>query len=451
MSTLTFKLLPFQDEFVFSEARFPLFCAGVGTGKSLCGILRMMRLMEESPNNLGLIIRREFTDLQKSTILDFERYTGLTVGTNKEVKLPNGSVILFLHGEELGQAVIKNINAGAIFVEQLDEFATDESFQFLRDRLRRQEAKFRTLFATANPAGHNYMWKNWKNKPPSKEYHLIEATTFDNADNLPQDFIKDLEAMQEEAPNHYQRYVLNSWEETSGDDYLFTWELLNISRNLKFPNISQKTIIGNDVARFGDDKTAFTAIRDTGNGRWEQFRCEGYEKKDTRWTFGRYVDMRRKIQAHFGVIDDDGIGGAVTDSCKEIGLDVVAFHANEKPKDEDMYVDKRAEGYFTLKDLIIDQLLKIIDDEEQMDELLTIRFKYKKGKRCIVSKDEMRKEGIKSPNKADALMMAVSAIHKAIVQDNLKSVTPAKQTPANAGIGFAGEGRSTNAGFGFRR
>ena len=40
-----FKLMPFQDEFVFSEARFPCFCAGVGTGKthlavSICKELR---------------------------------------------------------------------------------------------------------------------------------------------------------------------------------------------------------------------------------------------------------------------------------------------------------------------------------------------------------------------------------------------------------------------------
>ncbi len=437
MPTLTFNLLPFQDEFVFSPARFPLFCAGVGTGKSLCGILRMMRLMEESPNNLGLIIRREFTDLQKSTILDFEHYTGISVGSNKEVKLPNNSKILFLHGEELGRAVIKNINAGVIFVEQLDEFQTDESFQFLRDRLRRQEAKFRTLFATANPAGHNYMWKLWKNKPLSKDYHLIEATTFDNANNLPADYIEDLKHMSEEAPNHYKRYVLNDWSEQAGDDFLFTWELLNMSRNLQFPNQSHKTIIGTDVARFGDDKTTFASLRDTGHDRWEQFRTEAYEKKDTRWTFGHYVDLRRKLEAHFGVIDDDGIGGGVVDSCKEIGLDVVAFHAQEKPKDEEAYENARAEGYFMLKEMMEAQLLKIYDDEELIDELLTIRFKYKNGKRAIVSKDEMRKEGIKSPNKADALMMAIYKRNKAITQQELREkYTPEKQVPQNAGFGF---------------
>jgi len=403
------------------------------------------------PNQYVWFIRNEYIDLKDSTMRDFEKYFNVEIPSDRNFPFPNKSMIAFRHGGEVTLNNLKNVNLSAAFIEQSEEFETDEQFQMLRGRIRNPDAPYNQICLVANTNGHNWIWKLWKNKPPSEEYQLTEATSFDNEENIPRKTIEDWRVMETEAPNQYQRYIMNSWEEAGGDDYLFTWELLNISRNLKFPNISQKTIIGNDVARFGDDKTAFTAIRDTGNGRWEQFRCEGYEKKDTRWTFGRYVDMRRKIQAHFGVIDDDGIGGAVTDSCKEIGLDVVAFHANEKPKDEDMYVDKRAEGYFTLKDLIIDQLLKIIDDEEQMDELLTIRFKYKKGKRCIVSKDEMRKEGLKSPNKADALMMAVSAIHKAIVQDNLKSVTPAKQTPTNAGIGFAGEGRSTNAGFGFRR
>ena len=42
---------------------------------------------------------------------------------------------------------------------------------------------------------------------------------------------------------------------------------------------------------------------------------------------------------------------------------------------------------------------------------MTLRFKFTNdGRKILISKDEMRKQGIKSPNLADALIMAASLI-----------------------------------------
>ena len=56
------KLEKFQMDFVTSRARFPAFVAAWGTGKSMCGILKAMDLSIRYPNNLGLIVRKNFTD-----------------------------------------------------------------------------------------------------------------------------------------------------------------------------------------------------------------------------------------------------------------------------------------------------------------------------------------------------------------------------------------------------
>lgn len=53
-----FHLLKPQDNFIFSEARFPAYVGAWGTGKSFAGIQRAMILSEESPKNLGVIFRR---------------------------------------------------------------------------------------------------------------------------------------------------------------------------------------------------------------------------------------------------------------------------------------------------------------------------------------------------------------------------------------------------------
>jgi uncharacterized OsmC-like protein len=60
--------------------------------------------------------------------------------------------------------------------------------------------------------------------------------------------------------------------------------------------------------------------------------------------------------------------------------------------------------------------LKIKQDSELAAQLNGIRYKYNSshGTKQMVSKDEMRKDGLKSPDRADALMMAVAGCDSAL-------------------------------------
>ena len=72
------------------------------------------------------------------------------------------------------------------------------------------------------------------------------------------------------------------------------------------------------------------------------------------------------------------------------------------------YFNKRSEGWFKLQEMFIKGRIKILEDPKLMEQLLNIRFKYKSnGTKAIVSKDEMRKQNFKSPDRADALLGAI--------------------------------------------
>ena len=90
----------FQAKFLFSQDRYPAMVSAWGTGKTMFGILRGVLLSKYTPNNLGLIVRKEFTDLRDSTMKDFERYTGQKIGSDKNIKIWD-SEIMFRHGAEL--------------------------------------------------------------------------------------------------------------------------------------------------------------------------------------------------------------------------------------------------------------------------------------------------------------------------------------------------------------
>ncbi len=418
------ELKPFQADFLQSLKRYPAFVAAVGTGKTMLLLLKIWNFCQEYPDSLALVVRNEYTDLRDSTIKDFERYFQVKVGSNKDFHFEhNNSTIMFRHASELN--VLKNINLSIIGIEQAEEFPSDETFTFLRDRLRRDNAPYRQLCIIANVDGHNWIWKLWKNNPSSEEFLLSEATTFDNEENLPKDFVDDLRRMEIDAPNHYKRFVLNDWEETEGDDYVFTWLMLDNSRKLVMSEENRSRVMGVDVARFGGDETVFTILEHKGGPYWEQILSESHKGKDLMWTVGRYIDLRREFKIKFGIVDDDGLGGGVTDRLRQVGVEIKAFHANETAKDEEQFSNMKAEGMFKLREMIVNGYLKIANNDVLIDQLLTIRYDFDpKNRKRIISKDRMRKEGISSPDMADALMMAANNLNKALRREPIEEEAP---------------------------
>ena len=87
--------------------------------------------------------------------------------------------------------------------------------------------ELRSGWVIANANGKNWVWRNWisPNRRNKEEFPGVEATTFDNAHNLPSDFVRDLESMKdgtETQQRKYRRYVLNCHDEADieGSYYL---------------------------------------------------------------------------------------------------------------------------------------------------------------------------------------------------------------------------------------
>lgn len=198
-----------------------------------------MRLCELYPKNLALICRKEFTDLKDSTIKDFELYTGLKVGSNKDVTLSNGSVIMFRHGEELN--TLQNINLGVCGIEQAEEFDDDSQWFMLFGRMRRKNCGSPSLFLIANANGDNWINRLWpqagdKNYKAADGYELHEATTYDNADVLPESFLKSLETLKVQKPTVYEQYVMNSRKVMSGRIFQMWDEKYHVIPDIEIPD-----------------------------------------------------------------------------------------------------------------------------------------------------------------------------------------------------------------------
>lgn len=402
-----FDLTVPQYGFLTCNKRHPAYVGSWGTGKSACLIFKSVDLCEKYQNNLGVIFRKEYTDLRDSTVRDFELYTGMKASGDRSVKFSNGSEILFRHLEEMNN--IQNMNLGFFGIEQAEELETDEYFFKLHGRLRR-DGVLRQGFIIANTNGHNWIYKLWKigNDP---DYPLYEMKSKD-AVYLPADTLESWNKLEKSKPRLYNRFVLNSWEEADTVDVIIqpAWIYAATKRDLSsIPPI--RRIVSIDVARYGDDKTVFYAIENN-----EVIGREEHEKRSTMETVGLAQIFAKK---HEGIesyaVDEIGVGAGVADRLLELEKDVVCVNTAQKSSSPDEYYNLRAEIYSKGADLFEVGRVKIQpDDTDLIEQLSWARYKTIKsnGIYQVEAKEDIKKRYGRSPDNADCFLNGLWALNK---------------------------------------
>lgn len=163
--------------------------------------------------------------------------------------------------------------------------------------------------------------------------------------------------------------------------------------------------LGVDVARYGVDRTALCQI-------WGKVTLpiETVNKKDTNWTSGRVKVLNKSANFEAIAVDDTGVGGGVTDALEDEGIDVDAVNFGGQAVDNSMFENRVSEMYWYARELIRAKEIELPDDKELINELCIRKFSYtRKGKIRIESKDDVKKRGHKSPDKADAFVLALNA------------------------------------------
>lgn len=378
-----------------------------GTGKSLCGITKGMELSREYPDNLGVIFRQEFTDLRDSTLRDFSTYTGLEADGSRDVVLENKSTIMFRHIEEMNN--IQNINLGWFWIEQAEELETDEEFFILWGRLRRAGIPHQG-YITANTKGHNWIWRLWK-QGKLKGNDLIEATTFDNEDNLPADFMASLETLKLEKPHLYARFVMNSWEESDTIDQVLQpqWVQDSIDRQLVSVEGMARRVVVIDPARYGDDETVIYGFQG-----YKIIDSEITRQVSTMETAGKAIIMRDRINAGGIACDEIGIGAGIVDRLKELRQIVIPINSASASNKPERYRNLRAEIWDTGAQKFYNGQASIPKDDKLIEQLLAPKYKTieSNGKLLIESKEDIKKRLGCSPDRADTYMMGLWAVDR---------------------------------------
>tara|TARA_Y100000361_G_scaffold152325_1_gene171521 strand:+ start:5251 stop:6489 length:1239 start_codon:yes stop_codon:yes gene_type:complete len=169
-----------------------------------------------------------------------------------------------------------------------------------------------------------------------------------------------------------------------------------VERNIKAEGAVE---VGADIARFGSDRTVFVKrkgmkiidIKEINKADLVQVSAELI-----RFTGSKSIPVK---------VDDGGLGGGVTDILKNSGQKTIPINFAGKPKDKDKYPNIASEMWFEVADII--DKMDIPDIRDMKEELSNRIYSYDThGRRKVESKDDYKKRAGRSPDYADAVLLA---------------------------------------------
>lgn len=211
-------------------------------------------------------------------------------------------------------------------------------------------------------------------------------------------------------------------------DAFIPLELAELAAGASIEPTGDTLHLGVDVARFGDDETIIAP-----RIGMKVFKLRCYNKQDTMVTAGKVISTARELIRHYSQIrkveikvDDSGVGGGVTDRLNEViqeenlkGWRVTPINNGSSPtrNGEDYYDNRGTETWAELRDLLQESFSKHIqghpasidlpNDERLITQLSQRKYRMtSKGKIALERKEDMKKRGLDSPDRADAVVLA---------------------------------------------
>ncbi len=172
--------------------------------------------------------------------------------------------------------------------------------------------------------------------------------------------------------------------------------------------------IGLDVARsLKGDQTVFAIAQGDAITHLEPSR-----QPDLMATVGRASQLIEEFHPRTIRIDDMGVGGGVTDRLQELteqsqsralcAVEVAKIVFGGNPLFTDRYADIRTEMWWNMGEMLREKRIRIPNNPVLFEQLTApTMLSDSRGRLRLESKDLMRSRGIKSPDLADAVAMAV--------------------------------------------
>lgn len=253
---------------------------------------------------------------------------------------------------------------------------------------------------------------------PGTDYNIIKISAFDTpnftAEDVPEQlreslvgvsFVRDAEKDWGLDSPLYISKVLGEFPEVA-DDVIISPKLIREAheRDLSGKALKDHGRYGMDVADVGEDESVI--YRNRGGmirlvDSWKGTDTDKGQRK-----------ARLILDEHLGhvpmQIDFPGVGGAVYHPLKNEGYRVTPFNGGEPAHDSERFANRNAEAWWAFREGLADGRIDLDPDDTILaSQLQQRKWRLDTSQRRIriETKDEMKKRGIKSPDRADAAIL----------------------------------------------
>ena len=204
----------------------------------------------------------------------------------------------------------------------------------------------------------------------------------------------------EESPLWHSR-VLGSFPEQS-EDSLISLKWLEAARDPIEVRGNHRVIVGIDVAGSDGGDETVVAVQAAGNilalGAWSL--------KDPLTKVNEFL-LRYKPRIEEVNVDVIGVGHNFVPRLAALGYPCNEVNVGTATQFPDQFANLKAQLYWKLRELFQDGAIHGLNDELAISQLASIQWKANlRGLTQIESKDDMAKRGIRSPDRAEAIMLA---------------------------------------------
>jgi len=208
----------------------------------------------------------------------------------------------------------------------------------------------------------------------------------------------------------FQCYCLGRFPEQGVNTLIPEWSVGEAMNSIQIEP-EGNVVAALDVARYGDDETVFMCRR---GGRI--IAMEHWMHQDNTFSAGRTANLIKQYKPVITRIDCVGTGSGTFDILLANGVAVDEFNGAESPLDKEIFGNLRAELYFTLSNKLQNHELQLPKDSKLHAQLVDIRYRYNVRNHLLIeSKEEARSRGVKSPDRADALMMLFKPVAESLI------------------------------------
>lgn len=198
------------------------------SGKSMVMLLKVIVDAISQDDNYILVGRNTYQEIHDVLIKDFFQlcHKSWVVSYKKTphptvvLRTANGgtSEIIFRNLDKVAKSELLGLNLGGFAIDQAED-VEEEIVLTLKGRLRRKGINHKG-YMTSNPR-LTWLYRVFKQEKP-ENHRLIEVSTMENKNNLPESYLKTLEQFPE---SWYRQYVLGIWDESLlSDNIVFARE-----------------------------------------------------------------------------------------------------------------------------------------------------------------------------------------------------------------------------------